>query len=98
MEDGERTSTGIGVVMLDGERVLISAQTVWMVDSREFGSGGVKFFEGEEVSDEVDFEERTTVYPFSARSMAICLPIPRDAPITTATGLASISRCLLELK
>jgi hypothetical protein len=35
------------------------------------------------------------IYPSFAKSMAVCLPIPREAPMTRATGFAAIflDRC-----
>lgn len=35
----------------------------------------------------MDLADTITAYPSLARSIAICRPIPRDAPITSATSL-----------
>jgi len=62
----------------------ISRSTVLMVEALEVGSGGKGAVWS--LSLLCDFAATTTAYPFAAKSMATCLPIPLDAPTTSATG------------
>lgn len=79
----------------------ISRATVVIVESEELGSGGKgPLEEGEEVdlAETITMVEELAAqsivlfilllpaYPFFARSIATCRPIPLEAPITRATG------------
>ncbi len=77
----------------------ISRSTVLMVDCCELGSGGKGFVmdaslvdfaamtttDNQQVHHYCKAMFPLLVYPFFAKSMATCLPIPREAPTTRAT-------------
>jgi hypothetical protein len=96
MLPGSRVSTAMAVACPPAS--LISRSTVLIVDCGEFGAGGNGFVayasevdfaatttgghcQGLPGSIE---RECVPVYPFFARSIATCLPMPREAPTTNA--------------
>ena len=88
VEDGELGGGGKGMLGSCGFEVDLAATTTWVrqlldpvVWKTVFSCVLTRISEGD-----------IPAYPFRARSMAICRPIPREAPITRATCFAIVGK------